>query len=415
MEDGYDSLVLHAAVGDYGVEDVLTVEVDVGELVPRDLLQEFGYGEEGTGGEPAGDVIAHDVVAQGFGRNLEYVFVEFAQVMYSHYLLHGLGVAEDEVAEAEVLGEDLLDVVVHLLGVLIDKAGAAHVGIDFAFDLAGIEDEGYVLIDSAYGLQELVACEFVFLFVACIDRETAVGDDSEHIVAVTAVEEPCLFVAAGKDYLRTSAHAQHLELGVECLGGEEEALLEYEFIEVGEDGGVEPDAVFDEEYHLYACGEVVFEVHLILDKLDDGEQEVGVAEPAEDVFEGTEVFVLHALRDTVGEGCEDDDGDVGELCLDVACDVEDVVVVGTRHTDDEVEAVLTEQGNDIALCGGTEETGRVAQSEFGVFVEYLLIDASVVFKHEGIVGVGYDEDVEDATLHEVDEVGVTKLNHLFWV
>ena len=67
------------------------------------------------------------------------------------------------------------------------------------------------------------------------------------------------------------------------------------------------------------------------------------------------------------------------------------------------------------MCGGTEETGRVAQSEFGVFVEYLLIDASVVFKHEGIVGVGYDEDVEDATLHEVDEVGVTKLNHLFWV
>ena len=63
MEDGYDSLVLHAAVGDYGVEDVLTVEVDVGELVPRDFLQEFGYGEEGTGGEPAGDVIAHDMVA----------------------------------------------------------------------------------------------------------------------------------------------------------------------------------------------------------------------------------------------------------------------------------------------------------------------------------------------------------------
>ena len=50
MEDGYHSLVFHAAIGDYGVEDVLTVEVDVGELVPCNLLEEFGYGEEGTGG-----------------------------------------------------------------------------------------------------------------------------------------------------------------------------------------------------------------------------------------------------------------------------------------------------------------------------------------------------------------------------
>jgi len=57
VEDGDDALVLHAAVGDDGVEDDLAVGVDVLEGVPGDVSKELGDGEQGAAAEPAGYVV----------------------------------------------------------------------------------------------------------------------------------------------------------------------------------------------------------------------------------------------------------------------------------------------------------------------------------------------------------------------
>ena len=88
--------------------------------------------------------------------------------------------------------------------------------------------------------------------------------------------------------------------------------------------------------------DVVIEIHFVFNQFDDGEQQIGVSQPAEDVFEVGKVFVLDARCDAVAEGGEYDQGDVLEAMFDAACDVEGVAVVSAGHDDDEVEGVAVE-------------------------------------------------------------------------
>ena len=152
----------------------------------------------------------------------------------------------------------------------------------------------------------------------------------------------------------------------------------------------------------------MLQVHLVLDELDDGENQVGVAQPAEYIVEYRHVFVLHSPRDTVREGGEHHAGHLGEVLLHVARHVEGVVVGITGHTDHKVE-LCTPEGR----CGFVDgrhlgERGRIAQSQFGVFIENLLVHAPVVFQHEGIVRVGDDQHVIDAACHQVHKRHVTQ-------
>ena len=61
-----------------------------------------------------------------------------------------------------------------------------------------------------------------------------------------------------------------------------------------------------------------------------------------------------------------------------------------------------------------DEAGREAKSELGVFGEDFLIYAPVILKHEGIVGVGNNQDVIDPIEHEVNEGGVFQRHFLFF-
>ena len=90
----------------------------------------------------------------------------------------------------------------------------------------------------------------------------------------------------------------------------------------------------------------MFQVQLVLHELDDGEQELRVAKPAEHVFEDGEVLVLHPLGQAVAEGREDDDGHLLVFRLDLACDVKHVAAAGSRHADDQFEGVALQ----LSLC-----------------------------------------------------------------
>ena len=59
--------------------------------------------------------------------------------------------------------------------------------------------------------------------------------------------------------------------------------------------------------------------------------------------------------------------------------------------------------------GNLCETGRVAQGERSVFIEYLFVDAAIVFQHEGVIRIGYQKDVENAPCHEVGKLCVLEI------
>ena len=152
----------------------------------------------------------------------------------------------------------------------------------------------------------------------------------------------------------------------------------------------------------------MLKVHLVFDQLDDGQEKVGVAEPAEHIFEDREVGVLHSGPDAVAERREHHDGYVLVTFFQSAGDVKHIVVVGSWHTDDEVDAVFEHR-----LLGHLErrdlyESRWEAKSQSGIFKENLLIDTTIVFEHKRIVRVGKDKDIANPALHQIDKVSIAE-------
>ena len=207
-------------------------------------------------------------------------------------------------------------------------------------------------------------------------------------------------------------------MGVQGLGREVLALLQDELVEIGQDGRVEADVVFDDENHLHTRLHVMLQIHAVFHQLDDGDEQVGVAQPTEDGLEDAQIDVLHTRRDAVAEGREHDDGHGGMVALERRGDVEHVVVgrrgLG-RHTDDEVDAARLHDAVGLVLRIGLKETRREAQAQLGILLEDFFVDTAVVFQHERVIRIGHNQHIADAPLHQVNELSVMKLELHFSV
>ena len=93
-------------------------------------------------------------------------------------------------------------------------------------------------------------------------------------------------------------------------------------------------------------------------------------------------------------------------------DSKGIVISITGHTDHEIDVRRME--HFVGLLGGRylREGRRVTHTQFHIFVKDLLVDASVVFEHEGVVGVRHDEHVEDASRHQVDERHILQIEFI---
>ena len=217
-------------------------------------------------------------------------------------------------------------------------------GCEFArCTLTGFHDKGHETILAANGGKQFVTSLLIHLPIL---GETAVADDAESVFVILLPQGVGLFITAGQYNLGTSTHAQLLQLGVEGFTGEEKTLLQHKFVEKGQETAVEPDVVLHQKNHLHTALGIVFHVHLVLHKFDDGQQQFRVAQPAEHVLENAEVFLLHPAVDTVTEGSEHHNGNLRIALLDETGDVEDVIVVGSGHTDEKVVAAA------LHLCLG---------------------------------------------------------------
>ena len=147
----------------------------------------------------------------------------------------------------------------------------------------------------------------------------------------------------------------------------------------------------------------MLDVHLVLDELDDGEDEVGVAQPAEHIVEDGHVLVLDALGDAMRERREHHAGNMRSHQLDIASYGKGIVVGITGHTDDQVDIGILE--HMVSLLGGRHlcERGWITQSELHILVEKFFIDTAIILEHKGIVGIGHYQDIEDALGHQVDK------------
>ncbi|CDD51019.1 conserved domain protein [Bacteroides sp. CAG:875] len=335
LEHGYHALVFHLAVFHDGFENNLPMCVDVLKGFPRNLFQELGHREDGTRIQPARDVVAADVVEEGFGRNGENHVLKFLQVMNAGHFLQGMGVAEDEVAETEIVRHGFAQIDVHLLGVLIDEHGIQFRGISAVAFFGRLKNQGNKWITATYLAQQAYPC---FRVVYASTGKTGIGNDAQHVVLVLVIQVHGFLVRTGQHDFRTTAHAQRTLVLVQGFGGKLLALAEHELVEIGQHGRIEADRIFHEQNHLYANFlDVVLQVHLVLNQFDDGDQQVGISQPAEHVFKNAQVLVFHPFLDAMRKRSQHHQRQMGILPLDVAGNVEGVTIVRTRHADDQVE------------------------------------------------------------------------------
>ena len=410
LEHSHHALVLHPPVAHDGVVDDLAVCVHVLQRTPGDVLQEFRDGEQGPRTEPARHVVPRDMVKQGLLRQGKDIVLKVFQVLDARHLLQRVRVPEHEIAETEMTAHQPAQVHSYLLGVLVDEMRPAFLGPPALVRLGGLHDQRHELVFGTDGRQQFVTGHLVG-FPAT--GETAVADDPQRVLLVTAVQPPCLFIRPRQHDFRTPAHPQGLQLRVQGFRRELQALLQHETVEVGQDGGIETDGILHQQNHLHARRHVVLQVHLVLNQLDDGKQQVRVAQPAEHIVENGEVHVFHALAYAVAERCQDDNRYHRILHLDAPRDVEHIIVVRARHTYNQVEGGLAQLLFRLFLGSHLEETRRIAQPQLHILVENLLFHPPVVLQHERIIRIGNQQHVENPPLHQVHEVGVPQQGAFF--
>ena len=193
-------------------------------------------------------------------------------------------------------------------------------------------------------------------------------------------------------------------MGVESLSGEAFALLQDIVVQIGQNGRIVADTILNEQNHLHACLlDVMLQVHLVLYQLDDGKNQVGIAQPTEYIVEHREVFVLHTAGNAMRKGGEHHTGDIRRILLHLARHVKCVVVCCTRHADDQVDGRTLQYLIGFLSSTHLTECGRIAQSQIHILVEDFLIHSSVVFEHKGIIGIGHNQHIEDAPGHQIDK------------
>jgi len=360
-------------------------------------LHHVGYREEGARVEPARDVVARRVVVQRLGRDVEYLLLHILQVADTHDGLEGRRVAYDEISESEVVHDGVSQVDRQLLGVLVDEYAAERpdgLGVGY---LGGLDDDGQIRV----ALAEICAEPQAGLLVLdALAGERHVADDAEHLAAELLVQFHGFLVSTGEHHLGASAHTQHLLMLVEGLGGEEARLLEEELIDVRKDRRIEADGVLDHEDALHAHVADVVGIELVLKELDDGQQQVEIAEPAEDIVHVGEVLHGQTPRHFLAERGKHHKGHGRELGLEKRRAVERVGQVAAGHGYDEVESLLPHHLQRLGHIRHTDDTRRRTQVKGHVLIVQLLLDTSVLFHHESIVRRGYQQHIEYAMLHK---------------
>ena len=296
-------------------------------------------------------------------------------------------------------------------------------GLGAVDSLRRVEDQGHVFVaptDLTQQFQTSLRIALLHMGETTrnrLHRETGIRDHAQRVIMVLLIDLHRLLIVRGEHHLGASALTLSSGMGVQGLRRETLRLGEDIVIEVWQDGRVETDVILHQQDHLHTgLLDVVLDVHLVLQQFDDRHDKVGITQPAEHIIEHRHILVLDALRDTMRERRKYHTGNRGMSRLHLTGHREGIVVGITWHTDHEIDIRRAQHLVGLLCCRYLCEGRWVAHTQLHIFVENLLIDAPVVFEHEGVVRVSHDEHIEDAPRHQVHKRHILqiKLIPLLW-
>ena len=420
IKHGYHTQILHMTILHNRIKDNLSVSIYILKFLPGNVLQESRYREYGTGTKPAADMIEHRIVG-----DVEDIILQLLQASDAHDFLVGFRISEDEIAKPHVLLHQTAQVHTHLLGVLVHKAEAFCFCLGTVITLRTLKDKGHkrvILSDIAEKLQTCIRTfltpkgicailwfDFLFNFISksfgcTFQRESGITDDSKGIIGILIIQFLRLFISTSQYHLRTTTHTHGGSMPVQGFLGEVLTLLQNIIIEVRQDGAIEADGILYKKNHLYtSLPDIMLKIHLILNQLDDGKNQVGITQPAEDIIEDAQILVLHSLGNAMREWSKNYTVNIRKLALDVTGHIKGIIIRITWHTDYQVDHSRTQYLRSLLRGRNLSKSRRITKTKFHILIIYLLLDSPIIFKHERIIRVSYNQHIVDTTHHKIDK------------
>ena len=99
-------------------------------------------------------------------------------------------------------------------------------------------------------------------------------------------------------------------------------------------------------------------------------------------------------------------GHIRKAFFHCVCDSKSIIICIAGHTDNEVNI----GGIQYFFCffNGTYllKSGWITQSQLHILAIYFLVNAPIIFEHKGVVRIGYNQYIVDATLHQIDKSNI---------
>ena len=189
---------------------------------------------------------------------------------------------------------------------------------------------------------------------------------------------------------------------VEGLLAEIAALGKQIAVEERQHGRIEACGVFHHHYALHAhLQNVVGGVEAVFYQLDDGQDEVYVAEPREHEIHAAEVFVGQAATHLACKGQQKHRRYAGVLKPQLCRFLQRGAYLHSRHHYNKVRPHIAHSLAGLTEIRYLDKAGGAAQVQVGIFFVNLLFHAPVFLQHKGVVGRGYEQHIVHAPLHKI--------------
>ena len=369
-----------------------------GEVGHLERPQAVGQLELAARHEPVGEVVALGVVAQGGDRDALEALHELAHVGGPGHLA-AVGQAEDERAEAQVVGQEAAQRLHQRRGVLGHELHPQLVRLPGEIALGRLQQHRQVRAagaEAAHQLQARLGIERVGA------GEAGVADDPDHVVLVALEERQGRLEVLGVQDLRPGAGLGRALQAVQALGHERLRLLQELRVELRQEGGVVADGVLDHQDGAHpGRADVALGVGLVLDRLGDGQQDARVAVPHEHAVQAARPDLALQVGQIGALEAQHHHPLPGDPALDLLAEGDHLAAGLAGHHQHQVEGPLGQQLQGLLLVGDVGEAGRAGERQRHVLLEHLLGDVAVLLEHEGVEARGDQQDLPHAEGHQV--------------
>ncbi len=153
----------------------------------------------------------------------------------------------------------------------------------------------------------------------------------------------------------------------------------------------------------------MFHIHAIFDEFDDGQQQIGIAQPTKNIIDSAQIFFFQGFGNPLGKRGQNHNGNMRMLGLNVFCHLKHLAVVHVRHANNQFITIGFQLVHGFLPGTYLSEKRRITKVERCILIENLFLYTTIVLQNKHIVARSYHENIIDALVHQFDERGITKL------